>query len=171
MCDDAAGFIAVEPVHKPEFCPVADSTHFSCLQEKIGGVVVPRRLLCLIRLMLLPGASRPGLDGRWVWAPPPGRDLLDQASSHTQNPRSDSGAAGVSHTTLTTIAARAPLQQERVRTRGPSRDHVSRAAAIYPSTSPPTAGRLRGCQSAGSAGGVGNPPLWRSSRPRARASS
>ena len=115
MCDDAAGFIAVEPVHKPEFCPVADSTPFSCLQEKNRGVVVPRRLLCLIRLMLLPGASRPGLDGRWVWAPPPGRDLLDQASSHTQNPRSDSGAAGVSHTTLTTIAARAPLQQERVR--------------------------------------------------------
>lgn len=79
--------------------------------------MVPRRLPCLISSKLLPGARRPGLDGWWVWAPPPGRDLLDQASSYTRNPRSDSGAAGVSLTTLTTIAARAPLQQERVRTR------------------------------------------------------
>lgn len=77
-------------------------------------MVVPRRPLCLISSMLLPGAHRPGLDGRWVWASPPGRDLLDQASSHTRNPRSDSGTAGVSPTTLTTIAARAPLQPERV---------------------------------------------------------
>ena len=80
-------------------------------------MVVPRRPLCLIQSALLPGAPRPGLDGRWVWAPPPGRDLLDQASSHTRNPRSDSGTAGVSPTTLTTIAARAPLQKKRVRTR------------------------------------------------------
>ena len=89
---------------------------FSCLQEK-WEVVVPRRLPCLIQSALLPGASRPGLDGRWVWAPPPGRDLLDQASSHTRNPRSDSGAAGVSHTTLATIAARAPLRVREGKTR------------------------------------------------------
>ena len=38
MCDDAAGFIAVEPVHKPEFCPVANSIPlFLVFAGKNGG--------------------------------------------------------------------------------------------------------------------------------------
>ena len=135
-------------------------------------MVVPRRLLCLISSMLLPGARRPGLDGRWVWAPPPGRDLLDQASSYTRNPRSDSGTAGVSPTTLTIIAARAPLRQERVRTR------ASPLMLFFPGrgslflNQPANSGLVEECQSAdGLLPESADIRVWRSSRPRARASS
>ena len=37
MCDDAAGFIAVEPVREPESCPADDSTSLLLFAGKMGG--------------------------------------------------------------------------------------------------------------------------------------